>query len=369
MRILLVPGMGLAPSHGGQSSFCRYLAEGLLELNHSVEIAADDTWAGFCKQNGIALRNSNARKFNGIDVIHVNGPGIREAAWGLVSGKKVVLTHQDYRYLCPAHTAWTPSGCSAKGSSGLCRFCPARDLGSRAHRRMLRATAAFCANVAVSSCVLQRLDLPNGDAILSPIKAEASPAGRETGLIAFAGRLSPEKGVPVLIRALTQLKDARLELAGDGPMLSSLKQLVAELGLERGVRFLGDVSLDLVRDLYLRASVVCVPSIWAEPYGYAAAEALALGRALVASDRGAFVELVGTDRGWLCPPEDPAEWARTLQRVLEDGEERARRCREAVRFVATALDPISVARRYSALYEKHIGQNGDRSVIAGGKGT
>jgi glycosyltransferase involved in cell wall biosynthesis len=355
MRVLLVPGTGLAPQHGGQSSFCRYLAEGLLELNHSVEIGADEGWAEFCKQKGIALRSSHTPSLNGIDVVHVNGPGIREAALGLVLGKKVVMTHQDYRYLCPANTAWTPDGCSANGTSGPCQFCPARDVRSRAHTRMLRTTAAFCSNVAVSSYALKRLSLPHGHAILSPIRAEPNPAPRDSGLIAFAGRLAPEKGVTVLIHALAQLRDARLEIAGDGPMLPLLRQLVTKLGLETRVRFLGDLPLELVRDLYRRSSVVCVPSIWCEPFGYAAAEALALGRALVASDRGAFPELVGRTRGWLCRAEDPSDWANTLRTVLEDDDERARRCREAVHFVATELDPLPVARRYTALYEKHLG--------------
>jgi len=138
-------------------------------------------------------------------------------------------------------------------------------------------------------------------------------------------------------------------------MLPLLRQLVAELGLETRVRFLGNLPLELVTDLYRRATVVCVPSIWHEPFGYAAAEALALGRALVASDRGAFPELVGRTRGWLCRAEDPSDWANTLRTVLEDDDERARRCREAVHFVATDLDPLPVARRYAALYEKHIG--------------
>src|SRR5690348_11365581 len=104
--------MGIEPSQGGQGSFCRYLAEGLIEIGHSVEIAGEEGWADFCKKSAIALR-SPEKAFshaNRIDLIHVNGPGIRHATQGLLRGYRVLLTHQDHRYLCPATTAWTPRG-------------------------------------------------------------------------------------------------------------------------------------------------------------------------------------------------------------------------------------------------------------------
>jgi glycosyltransferase involved in cell wall biosynthesis len=354
MRALLIPGTGIKPESGGQGSFCRYLAEGLLESGHSVEIAGDYEWTGFCKGRDIALHTHQNFFVKDIDIIHVSGPGIRNGALGLISRHKVLFTHQDYRYLCPANTAWTPSGCVANGCAGPCHYCPARDLRSRAHVRMLRLAASFCCNVAVSSYVLRRLSLPNGHAILSPIRSEPSSAPQNSHLIAFAGRLVPEKGVSVLIHAASQMSDVELELAGDGPMLPSLRQLVADLGITARVRFLGALSLEGVRDLYRRATVVCVPSIWDEPFGYAAAEALAIGRALVTSDRGAFPELVGGSRGWLCSAEDPHEWANTLRNVFENDDERARRCQAAARFVVDELDPGCVAKRYVKAYENHL---------------
>jgi hypothetical protein len=45
----------------------------------------------------------------------------------------------------------------------------------------------------------------------------------------------------------------------------------------------------------------------------------------VVSDRGAFPELVGVARGWICRADDPGEWASTLMQVLENDNERVAR--------------------------------------------
>lgn len=355
MRLLLVTGTGVDPHHGGQGSFCRYLAEGLVELGHAVEMAGGQGWAGFCGEWGIPLRDGQGAPSKKVDLIHVNGPGIRRAVLGLTSRHKVVLTHQDHRYVCPATTAWTPKGCAGSGSCGPCRHCPTRDPWSRARLAVLRFVAASCCNVAVSSYLLRRLVLPNGHAILSPIRRQPTSAPQDPNLVAFAGRIVPEKGLEVLLRAVSKVGDIRLEIAGDGPILPTLRRVARDLGIARRVRFLGPQSLDGVQNLYRRAAIVCVPSIWHEPYGYAAAEALALGRTLVASDRGALPELAGCERGWVCRADDPDDWAKTLKKALEDGEERERRCCAGARFVSEELSPRRVAERYSALYERCLG--------------
>ena len=342
------------PHYGGQGSFCRYLAEGLVELGHHVEISGGENWVRFCKQWSISLHSDQSKAAKGADVIHINGPGLRRAAGELISRNKVLLTHQDHRYICPATVAWSRDGCIENGSHGPCQYCPNRDVWSRARLEMLRFVVGFCCNVAVSSYLLKRLSLPNGHAILSPIRGEPSSTPGNPSVVAFAGRIVPEKGVDVLVRAVSKIRQIELEIAGAGPMLPQLRRLAEDLGIATRVHFVGPQSLEGVRDLYLRSSIVCVPSVWQEPYGYAAAEALALGRTLVVSDRGALPELVGQNRGWVCRADDPDDWAKTLRNILENDEERIRRCREANRFVAEELAPVPVAKRYVALYENEL---------------
>lgn len=350
MRVLFFPGQGVYPQRGGQGSFCRYLAEGLVELGHSIEIVASGEWAEFCRKWDIRLRNGRRQSVTKPDAVHISGPAVRSAIIELAAGRNVLLTHHDHRYICPATTVWTPNGCQLRDSVGPCRYCPNRDVGARARLRTLRFVAPRCCNVAVSSYLLRRLALPNGHAIFNPIRCESSADPVDSQLVAFAGRLVPEKGIDVLLRAVSKVDDVRLEVAGDGPMLPHLRQLADELGITARVRFLGNQTAEAVLDLYRRATVVCVPSLWCEPFGYSAAEALAIGRGLVTSDRGALPELAGDDRAWVCRAGDPDDLAATLRKVLENRDERERRSERALQFVSRELDPRRVAERYASLY-------------------
>jgi glycosyltransferase involved in cell wall biosynthesis len=170
----------------------------------------------------------------------------------------------------------------------------------------------------------------------------------------FAGRLSPEKGVDLLLHAMTKVPGARLEIAGDGPLRAALEDLALSLGVANRVRFHGWLSQDQIADLHRRAALVCVPSLWPEPFGYVAAEAMAAARPVVATDGGAFRELLGEDRGWLCPPAADA-WAAALSHALRDPNERGRRADLALGFVRCELDPVEVSRRYLRVYESAAG--------------
>ena len=67
----------------------------------------------------------------------------------------------------------------------------------------------------------------------------------------FAGRLSPEKGVDLLLHAMTKVPGARLEIAGDGPLRAALEDLALSLGVANRVRFHGWLSQDQIADLRL----------------------------------------------------------------------------------------------------------------------
>lgn len=355
MKVLLVPGTGVTPGSGGQGSFCKYVAEGLIELGHSVELNAGQEWSAFCKQWSISLRNGDGSPAGPVDVVHLNGLGIRRAIRETLRGSRLIFTHQDYRYMCPSFIAWTPNGCVGDGLRGPCQYCPNRGLWSRTSLGIRRLIAGRSSNVAVSRCVLRRLALPNGSVIFNPARVEPASSSQDQRLLAFAGRLVPEKGVQVLLEAVSKLDHVRLEIAGDGPMLPWLRQLAIDLRIESRVRFLGQVPLENVLDLYRRAAAVCVPSIWHDPCPLAAIEAMAIGRALVTSDRGGLPELAGDERGWVCHAEDADEWAETIRTALADTEERSRRCRRATDFVAGGLSPRHIAQQYVDVYTKALG--------------
>lgn len=116
-------------------------------------------------------------------------------------------------------------------------------------------------------------------------------------LIAFAGRLEPQKGPDVAIRALAHLNRslgvaARLELAGHGggSLRRQLERLANSLQVGAEIRFRGALELDGVIDLFERAHALVVPSVWEEPLGMVTIEAALAGLPVVASSSGGMPE-------------------------------------------------------------------------------
>lgn len=141
-------------------------------------------------------------------------------------------------------------------------------------------------------------------------------AGGPTGVL-FVGRLHRQKGVDTLIRALPLLPPAAtVLLVGDGPERAALRRLATGLGVADRVTITGFVPHGRVPGLLAGADVVVLPSRY-EELGTALVEAMAAGRPVVASRVGGIPELVrdGTD-GLLVPPDDPAELAKAITRVL-----------------------------------------------------
>ena len=98
---------------------------------------------------------------------------------------------------------------------------------------------------------------------------------------ASVGGLIPRKGFDDLIRATAAGgSDWEVKIAGRGPERSSLERLALELGIDKRVELLGEVSLAGVRDLYRWADFAVLPSA-EETFGVAAAEAMAMGRPVI----------------------------------------------------------------------------------------
>ena len=162
-------------------------------------------------------------------------------------------------------------------------------------------------------------------------------------LAAYAGRLSPEKGVDVLLRAFAGIRDqaqsARLLIAGEGPDRDALQQLARSLEIDDRVDWLGHVSRDQMEQRFDLAWVQVVPSLWQEPFGNVTAEAMMRGTAVLASEVGGASDIVSDGAtGLLVPPGDVDALARALACTLTDRNE-AERLGAAAR--EWALDHLS----------------------------
>ncbi|MBK1784124.1 glycosyltransferase [Prauserella cavernicola] len=148
------------------------------------------------------------------------------------------------------------------------------------------------------------------------------PALRRTGegeYVLYLGRLTEEKGVPLLLAAWDLLR-ARgglglpLVVAGSGP----LEPEVAEWARERDdVRFLGLRTREECAELTARAAALVAPSQWLEGFGLVVVEAMAAGVPSVAAGHGAFPELVDDGvSGLLHRPGDAESLAEGLRRIV-----------------------------------------------------
>lgn len=132
--------------------------------------------------------------------------------------------------------------------------------------------------------------------------------------VLYAGRLSPEKGVDVLIEAWKRLPSVPLTIVGDGP-----ERMRLESSAPPHVRFLGYRDSDDVRRFMTQAQVLVMPSVWYEGFPLTLVEAFAAGVPVVGSRLGAMAELiVDGETGFHFTSGDPRDLADAVLRALSD---------------------------------------------------
>lgn len=183
----------------------------------------------------------------------------------------------------------------------------------------------------------------------SEVRARLGSGPREPVLLSLAV-LAWRKGIDVLLSILAHLRTRGFQpvlwVAGEGPERSALERQAEELGLAARVRFLGHRSDKA--DLLSACDAVVLPSRL-EGLGVAALEAMAAGRAVVASSVGGLREVVRHgETGFLVPPEDLDGLADALFRLLEDEKLKAKMRETGASRAAREFD----ARRMVASYER-----------------
>jgi glycosyltransferase involved in cell wall biosynthesis len=159
---------------------------------------------------------------------------------------------------------------------------------------------------------LNPVPLPDPDSIGA--RPDDMPRGR---LLVAVGRLVRQKDYPTLIKALAKVPEAPdLVILGDGPMRSAIAQLAEALGLSGRVHLLGFKTNP--SDYVAHADVFVLTSRF-EGFPNVLAEALALGRTVVATDApGGTAEILQNGAfGYLAPVGDVDAVARAIQRALE----------------------------------------------------
>ena len=251
-------------------------------------------------------------------------------------GVPAVMTLHDYKLACPSyllldHGKVCEACLDGRFRHAVARRCKDGSLGASAvlalesavHRRagaydpvgvFICPSRFLAARMAQGGVYPDRLRVLAGFVDAEAVRPKPAPGGQ----VVYAGRLSAEKGVDVLVEAMARLPAATLDVAGDGPERPALEALAAERVPGR-VRFLGRLAKDRLFELLRSAAVVAVPSRCHENQPMAVLEAFACGVPVVATDLGGLPELVEPGRcGETAPAGDPDRFAAALAGLLAD---------------------------------------------------
>ncbi|NPV58094.1 MAG: glycosyltransferase family 4 protein [Actinobacteria bacterium] len=208
---------------------------------------------------------------------------------------------------------------------------------------------------------------------LNPVFLRVPDAGEtETALraycleppyLAYIGNLHPRKNLVTLVEAFARLRERglehRLAVIGGGGLgklnnaeYRKLSLRVRDLGLEDAVVFTGYVPDERLVSLLREAEMLVFPSIY-EGFGLPPLEAMACGVPVITSRRSSLPEVVGDAALLLEDPLDAEEIAGCVERLLADGELRARLVGEGLKRAA-AFTWEKAAREVAAVYSEVV---------------
>ena len=356
MKILLIHDIGTAT--GGAELQMLSLRRGLRDLGHDArlfsslatpvpnsELLADYSCFGTNSLLQVLSQTINPSAYIKLrqilrefrpDVVHVRmfmwqmSPAILT----LLEDIPCIYQTAVYKAICPAGTKVLPDGSDCNSSPGtVCLSSGCLTPQSWAVLMIQQKLwsywrAAFDVVVALSLGMKTKLESAGIEPVEVvyngvPITEERSPLAVNPTVV-YAGRLVPEKGVDVLLRAfaktLVKVPQARLLIAGDGAEKASLQSLSQDLSISDAVTWLGYLPQEVMEQHFAGAWVQVVPSQWAEPFGNVTTEAMMRETAVIASAVGAQPEIVANNKtGFLVlSPKEVDAWATNLTLLLSD---------------------------------------------------
>jgi len=181
-----------------------------------------------------------------------------------------------------------------------------------------------------------------------------SQGQRRSDRLLFVGKLSEQKGLHHLLRALTLMTaQPTVDVVGAGRVDDSyVRNLAVELGLDARINWHPLLTQAELAELYRSATIHVIPAL-EEGLGLTAVESLLCETPVVAFASGGVPDIiVPNTSGILVPPGDVAELARALDRLLVDGTEREGLGKRGRDFAMAHFSPDAVAARYASVYEQ-----------------
>jgi glycosyltransferase involved in cell wall biosynthesis len=251
------------------------------------------------------------------------------------SSVPVILHVHDYKLTCPTaqhlRHGVICDKCTHRGGEIHCAIHNCR--GSRSmsvayaiRNAVARASGKIHDNVALFACCSQfvrdlivaggypaeKSVVLNNFFDLPPVTPKP-PDAPDGAYIASVGRISPEKGIDVLVAA-GAMTGLPIRIAGEGAIVESLRD-----NSTKNVQFVGQLSRAAMNEFLDNARIVVVPSIWWEAFGLVAAEAMSRGIPVIASKTGGLAHVVDDGvTGMHIPMNDAPALAMAMKKLWDD---------------------------------------------------
>lgn len=337
MKILVVSNLYPPVVFGGYEIICRQVVEGLKACGHRVSVLTSSFGAEAAPaepgvERSLALTTAFPKPGEDVGFVDFRLHAMHRVArrncaltlarieadlpdvvfcWSLnrLSLGPIYAAQAEHIPVCytfeDEHPKQFRSTRQVEGVRTLCRSAAERWLWPMATFRMLRPFSAT-----VNSEALKRALVTNGvpaeqaQVIYHGVPLDQfpfRPSPRISGTscqLLYVGQLSRAKGVHSLLRAASHLlrggEDFQLDIAGSGvPSYERELRKIAQVeGIERRVRFMGQIAHAEIPQVYQRHHVLAFPSEWEEPFGLTHLEAMASGCAVVSTRTGGSAELI-----------------------------------------------------------------------------
>ena len=330
-------------SKGGVTTYIRRIGSAQENAGHTVYYFSNRPCTeAMVANNAPVLVSSNEDMYSqakslGLDILHLH-KGVGQLPPNDLAVIRTLHGHQPYcpsgskflkRWNQPCDRPYSLSGCLWGHLVDHCGSMRPQNLHenfqyTQAERNTLRGIPVITVSQFLKQQMVQIGYLADSIDVLYNFAPEqtsdSSPPNTGIPHFVFLGRITPSKGLDWLLRALQQVQPpVHLDIAGEGYKADEMRQLAQRRGLSDRVTFHGWLNPEQVNNLICSSRALVFPSIWHEPAGLVALEAMTNARAVIASRTGGIPEMVVDEcNGLLVEPNRVSELAASIERLATD---------------------------------------------------
>jgi glycosyltransferase involved in cell wall biosynthesis len=306
------------------------------------------------------------------DIVHVHNlyPLISPSVLADIKKKgiPIVMTVHNYRLMCPTGLFYSKGHICEKCTSGAMEFnciinnCEnsyGKSVGYAIRNFWARINNSYKKNVDVLLCLtnFQKHKLVENGFKVNNCTVLPNFYGKEgfnskfatesRKYVAFAGRISPEKGISNLLRAAKELPLIEFRIAGEGE-----EAFIKKLEIPPNVRMLGMLNPDELSHFYEGARFIVLTSKWYEGFPMVIPEAMAHGLPIIAPKMASFPEIVTENiNGLLFKPNDLTSLLTTIKTLWGEKELLEQMSHNNIKKVSTEFDKDNYISRLETIYK------------------